>query len=72
MRVRKFSLGRASPVLYNIYMLLRKGNKMNDFFRQDQADWYQDWVDSEVHTLYQPTTEQTLQDIKDFDLDVPF
>lgn len=45
---------------------------MNDFFRQDQADWYQDWVDSEVHTLYQPTTEQTLQDIKDFDLDVPF
>ena len=45
---------------------------MNDFFRQDQADWYQDWVDSEVHTMYQPTPAQTVEDIKEFDLDIPF
>ena len=45
---------------------------MNDFFRQDQADWYQDWVDSEVHTMYQPTPAQTAEDIKEFDLDIPF
>ena len=71
-QVQKFYLGARVAFQYNIYMLRRKGNKMNDFFRQDQADWYQDWVDSEVHTLYQPSTEQTLQDIKDFDLDIPF
>lgn len=44
---------------------------MNDFFRQDQCDWWEDFVDSEVNEMRQ-ASPATHQDIKDFDLDVPF
>ena len=46
---------------------------MDDFFRQDQADWYSDYVAQEVYEMRREFDEhQALEDIKEFDLDVPF
>lgn len=46
---------------------------MSDFFREDQSDWWDSFVDNEVYEMRKSfDTEVLKQNAEDFDLDVPF
>ena len=48
---------------------------MNDFFRQDQLDWWNDYVAHEVDEMrceFSETQIRAERDAEDFDLDIPF
>jgi hypothetical protein len=68
-QVQKLSLDRFCRILYNLY-IDRKETEMtdNEFFRLDQEQWYQDFVDAEVYEINQ----STILHEENFLLDVPF
>lgn len=47
--------------------------EMNDFFKQDQETWWNDFVEHEVYQMRQEfDAKQAQEDFEEFDLDVPF
>jgi hypothetical protein len=67
--VQKLSLDRFRQLLYNLYIDGKETEMTdNEFFRLDQEQWYQDFVDAEVYEINQ----STILHEENFLLDVPF